>query len=73
MSNSNKKDNLGIIIKDFYSVPLLNDIQLTTYEKMMFQKYIYDDLKMHQSKEIDFNSPFVKQIFDFCRFYNFHN
>jgi hypothetical protein len=30
-------------------------------------------LKMHQSKEIDFNSPFVKQIFDFCRFYNFHN
>lgn len=73
MPNSNKKDNLGIIIKDFYGVPCQNEIQLTTYEKMMFEKYIYDDLKMHQSDDIDFNSPVIKQIFDFCRFYNFHN
>ena len=73
MTQANKQSTYGIILKDFYGVPCQNEIQLTTYEKMMFQKYIYDDLKLHQSKEIDFNSPVIKQIFDFCRFYNFYN
>jgi len=41
MPLSNKRDNFGIIIKDFYGVPCQNEIQLTTYEIMMFEIYIW--------------------------------
>lgn len=71
MPQSNNKSNFGIIIKGFYGVPYFNDIELTNYEMKMLSKYIFDDLQLHKSKEIDFNSVYVKFAIDFLRYYLF--
>lgn len=73
--NLNKSSNLinnSMIIVDYFGMPNVKNISISSYEKKILSKYIYDELKVPKSKGIEYNSNYINLVLDFCRFYNFN-
>ena len=69
--NSNNNDNFEIILNQFWGVPYMPKVELTSFEIKAFESYIYEELKLPNDKSINFNSTYLKFMFDFYRYYDF--
>jgi hypothetical protein len=55
------------IVKSLYK-----EISLSFYERKMFEKYVNEELGFDKSKELNIDSPLIKLIIDYSRYYSFH-
>jgi hypothetical protein len=55
------------IVKSLYK-----EISLSFYERKMFEKYVNEELGFDKSKELNIDSPLIKLIIDYTRYYSFH-
>jgi hypothetical protein len=54
---------------DYIIKSINNDIELTFFEKKLLNQYILTDIGFGFDKDINFNSPLVRFMIDFARWY----
>jgi len=64
---NSREFNDSYIVKSIFK-----DICPTYYEMKLFEKYVNEELGFDKSKELNIDSPLIKLIIDYTRYYSFH-